>query len=254
MDFWRTVLLAIPWSGVIGKALAILLAVVILGAVLRRMRVNFKNKLRARRAKEKEAKRRRDLLEENVRTHLLPALTKLGFEAAPMDVHDRPVDREFLRSFPSWGSLIRVREPVVDRVEIQFSTYGRAAFRINATPVPKEGMMTAGGHRTAEELHGGGLHDHFETHARPWLRPGLRAIGLEPLGGWFSVWHWPYRSPTRDNYEKLVLRVVDLLPELESALREGRMGPHMRRLEFKPLPQEVLERMRKLKADDDIEK
>ena len=49
----------------------------------------------------------------------------------------------------------------------KFSTYKRAAFRINACPVPKEGMMTAGGHRSTEELHESGLHDHFETHARP---------------------------------------------------------------------------------------
>ena len=74
-------------------------------------------------------------------------------------------------------------------MEIQFSSHGRAAFRINACAVPKDGIMTLGGQRTAEELEAGGLHDHFETHGRPWLRPALRALGLEPLGGWFSVWH-----------------------------------------------------------------
>ncbi len=96
-----------------------------------------------RRVKEPEAKRRRRLLEKSVQTHLLPALTNLGFEAAPVVEHGGSVNRELVRSFPSWGNLIRDRESIIDKVEIQFSTYGRAAFRINATPVPKEGMMTA---------------------------------------------------------------------------------------------------------------
>jgi len=197
---------------------------------------------------------RRRLLEASVQTHVLPALTKLGFDAAPVVEHDGLADREFVRSFPPWGNLIRVRESIIDKVEIQFSSRGRAAFRINATPVPKEGMMTAGGLRTAEEIHASGLHCHFETHARPWLRPSLKALGLEPLGEWFSAWHWPLRPPTQANYDKLALRVVGILPELELALREGKLGPHIRRLEFKPHPPEVLERMRKLTAERGIEK
>ena len=148
------------------------------------------------------------------------------------------------------GLLRRPRPDAgVDLVEIQFMTYQRAAFRINACAVPKEGMMTAGGHRAPEELFAGGLHDHFETHARPWLRSALRALRVEPLGEWFSVWHWPLQSPAA-NYDKLAKRVARILPEVDFALREGKLGPHMRRLgEFKPLPDEVLERIRKLKAE-----
>jgi hypothetical protein len=207
-----------------------------------------------RRVKDLEAKRGRRLLEESVQTHLLPALTKLGFEAAPVAEYGGSADREFVRGFPQWGNLIRERESIIDKVEIQFSTYERAAFRINATPVPKEGMMTAAGHQTAEEIHASGLHCHFETHARPWLRPSLRAFGLEPLGEWFSVWHWPILPPTQADYDKLALHVAGILPELELALREGKLGPHVRRLEFKPLPPEVLERIRNLKAEREIEK
>jgi len=136
----------------------------------------------------------------------------------------------------------------VDLVEIQFKTYQRAAFRINATAALKEGMMTVGGHRTVEELHAGGLHNHFESHARPWLRPALRALRVEPMGEWFSVWHWPLRSP-KASYDKLAKRVAGILPELELALREGKPGPHMRRLEFKPFPPDVLERIERLKAE-----
>lgn len=226
-----------------------------LQALARRREANWVLREGAKgRVKEQEAKRRRRLLEESVQTHLLPALTKLGFEAAPVVEHGDSVGREFVRSFPPWGNLIRDGESIIDKVEIQFSTYGRAAFRINATPVPKEGMMTAAGHRTAEEIHASGLHCHFETHARPWLRPSLRALGLEPLGEWFSVWHWPLRPPTQADYDKLALRVVGILPELELALREGKLGPHIRRLDFKPHPPEVLERIRNLKAEREIEK
>jgi hypothetical protein len=120
--------------------------------------------------------------------------------------------------------------------------------------VPKEGMMTAGGHRTPEELDAGGLHDHFETHARPWLRPGLRALRVEPFGEWFSAWHWPLRSPTHADCDKLTLRVAGILPEVELALREGKLGPHMRRLEFKPLPPEVIERIENLRSEGRTEK
>jgi hypothetical protein len=66
-----------------------------------------------------------------------------------------------------------------------------------------------------------------------------------------------FRSPVQADYEKLALRVAGLLPELELALREGKLGPHMRRLDsslFKPLPPEVLERIRRLKADRAMKK
>jgi hypothetical protein len=245
VDSLRVVLIAVPWS-VIGNALVFLVVVAILAVTLKWIRMPLKEKLRVRRAQEREAKRRRALLEESVRTHLLPALGKRGFEPAPL-VRRGPVDRKAVGIFPSWGRLIRVREPIVDQVEIQFSTYGRAAFRINACAVPKEGMMTAWGHETAEECLAHGVHD-LETHARPWLRPTLRALRIEPVGQWFSVRHWPLRSRIQADYDNLALRVVDILPELELALREGKLGPHMLRLELKPLPPEVLERIRKLSS------
>jgi hypothetical protein len=219
--------------------------------------MTFKNALNARRAREREAIRRKDLLVESVRTHLLPALTQRGFEDAQLE-HKDQAERKTAGTFP-FGLLRRARpDGGLDLVEIQFMTYQRPAFRINATAAPKEGMMTAGGHRTAGELQAGGLHDHFETHARPWLRLGLRALGLESLGAWLGAWfsvsHLPLRSPTRADYDKLAIRVVGILPELELALREGNLGPHMRRVEFKPLPPEVLERIRRLKTERAMEK
>jgi hypothetical protein len=41
---------------------------------------------------------------------------------------------------------------------------------------------------------------------------------------------WLYRSPVEGDYEKRALRVAGVVPELELALREGQMGPHMRQV------------------------
>src|ERR1700720_2531530 len=182
------------------------------------------------------AKKHRDWLIQSIHAHLAPVLIKQGFEVAPL-VHGGPVDREFELSFPSWGRLIRVRDSGVDLVEIQLATHRRAAFRINGGVAPRKGLMTPAGHRSAEDVPVHSLNEYFEPHARPWLRPALRALRLEPLGAWFSAWHWPHRSPTQDDYERLAFRVAGFVPELELALRESRPGPHVRRVLIpRPMP------------------
>lgn len=176
------------------------------------------------------ATRRTEWLKHSVRQHLLPVLTKQGFQAKPSLPLAAPVDREYSLSFPSWGRLIRSRESGVDLVEIQFATHRRAAFRINAGVVPANGLMTTTGPLSSEQVAVHSLDEWFETHSRPWLRPMLRALGLEPLGAWFSVWHWPYKAITQNDYENLVLRAATVVPELELALREGRLERHVRRV------------------------
>lgn len=243
---------ALSLIGVLGNALLILFFLAILFLLLRARLTPFKKKLQVRRAKERESRRRRASVEKSVRTHLVPAIIKLGFEPAPPRSRDEPEDRKYSGCFPLWGRWIRRREPIVDQLQIQFSTYGRAAFRMNASAVPKDGMMTHGGHKTAEECLALGVHD-LETHARPWLRPFLRVLRVEPSGAWFSLWHPPLGSPAPADYEKLALQAVEILPELDLALREGKLGPHMRRFEMKPLSPEELERtnerINKLKAE-----
>lgn len=144
-------------------------------------------------------------------------LTKDWFEVAP-PVHRGPVDRAVVLSFPSWGRLIRARESGVDLIEIQFARYRRAAFRINVGVAPKEGMMTFTGHWRAEDVHIHWLNEFFEMYA------------LSRWRIWFSVRNRLYRSRTQGDYDKLALRVAGLVPELELALREGKPGPHMRRV------------------------
>jgi hypothetical protein len=202
---------------------------------------------------ERKLRKHRELLLESVRQHVLPAIIQQGFTVAPHRVQQGPVDRKSVGIYP-FEQMQRARpDGGVDLVGIQFMTYQRAAFRINACAVPKQGMMTAGGHKTTEECIALGVHD-LETHARPWLRPFLKALRLEPLGAWFSLPFWWFRSPKQTDYDKLALRVVGLLPEVDAALREGELGPHMRRMVMKPLPPEIIERLKKFEAERALEK
>jgi hypothetical protein len=165
---------------------------------------------------------RRQWLEESVRANLVPVFVKLGFSTRMPERGERDI--------PPWGRLSRLREcGVIDLVEVQFSSHGRAAFRINACAVPKEGLRTVGGRRVAEELEAGGLHNHFETVSRPWLRsvPVVRAFA-----DWFSVWPRPYRNRSRSDYENLVVAAGMVVPEVDMLLRGSHSGPHIRRIEF----------------------
>jgi hypothetical protein len=159
------------------------------------------------------------LLVDSVRTLILPALISQGFSPSPQK-EDEQIDRKYQGTFP-FGLLHRARaDGGIDLVEIQFMTYQRAAFRINASAVPKAGMITLGGHRKADELEAGGLHDHFEMYDSPrWWR-------------WFSLWFWRFRVPEKSDYDELALRVTGYLPEIDLALREGKLGPHMRKIVF----------------------
>jgi hypothetical protein len=191
--------------------------------------MTLKDQLQARRAKEQKLRKHKDLLVESVRTHLLSAFIQRGFTVASL-IRDKPTDRKSTGTFP-FGQLRRTRpDGGVDMVEIQFSTYQRAAFRINAGVAPKDGLVTLTGHRPVEEVAVHWLNEYFETHARPWLRPGLRTLGLEPLGEWFSLPFWRLRSPKQAEYDTLVVRVAGLVPEIELALSEGKSGPHIRKV------------------------
>jgi hypothetical protein len=179
--------------------------------------MTLKDQLQARRAEEHKLRRHRDLLLKSVRIHILPVFIQQGFATTPR-AHSGPVDRRSADIFP-FDLLRRTQlDGGVDLVEIQFMTYQRAAFRINACAVPKEGMMTLGGHRTAEQLGAGGLHDHFEMYASArWRR-------------WFSLRFWRFRTPVQSDYDRLALRVATFLPEVELALREDKLGPHVRKI------------------------
>lgn len=166
--------------------------------------------------KASKVKEHRNLLTQGIRAHLVPALLRQGFETVPRMRHG-PTDRESELSFPL-EQLIRAREAGVDLIEIQFAPYRRAAFRINAGVAPKEGMMTVTGLWPAEEVCVHWLNEFFEMYASPRWR------------SWFSLWFWRLRTPVQSDYDRLALRVAGFLPEVELALSEGKLGPHMRRI------------------------
>jgi hypothetical protein len=179
------------------------------------------------------AKHHLEWLAHSIRAHVLPVFITQGFEVRPPRLNSAG-DREAGLMFPAWGRMIRSRESGVDLVEIQFAAHRRPAFRINAGVAPKRGLITPRAHWPAEELAVHWLSEWFESYARPWLRPLVKAVGLEPLGAWFSVWHWPWQSPVRDDYENLALSAARIAPELEAALRGGELGRHVRRVVVPP--------------------
>jgi hypothetical protein len=176
----------------------------------------LKDNLQARKAKERKLRKHKDLLLQSVQTHILPVFVQHGFSVTP-GTRRGPDDRKSADTFPF--ELRRARpDGGVDLVEIQFMTYQRAAFRINAGMAPREGMMTVTGHRSAEEVCVHWLNEFFEMYASSRWR------------SWFSLWLWRFRTPVQSDYDKLALRVAGFLPEVELALREGKLGPHMRRV------------------------
>jgi hypothetical protein len=148
---------------------------------------------------------------------MLPALIERRFVVAPL-VLDEPYDRELLVQQPL-GRLLRPRADGVDHVQIELAPYTRPAFRLSAGVAPKEGVVGAFGPVAAEDVCPSWLKEFFE------MTPGARVTT------YFSVRRWPWQpAPIEPDYEQLVLRVVGLLPELEAALREGRLGPNTRRI------------------------
>lgn len=114
------------------------------------------------------------------------------------------------------GRLRRVREAGrVDLIEFEFARYRRAAFRIMAGVAPKEGLITHTGHWAAEDVYVGWLNEYFTMYDSRWRKK------------WFFVSRWRHQSLVQGDYEKLALRVAGFLPEIELALREGKLGPHV---------------------------
>ena len=174
--------------------------------------------LEKRRKKESRLRVHRTLLIQSLSEHLVPALTRHGFSAIAKD--GGTVDSITRATLP-FGVLRRLRaDGGTDLAEVQLKAHGNAAFRINACQVPREGLMTLGGHRAVQELEAGGLHDHYEMYAQPTLRR------------WFALWFWIFREPSKERYDKLVIDVARFLPEIDDALQLGQLGPHMRFIRF----------------------
>lgn len=210
-------------------------------------------KVKFLRTVERMTKARKKLLVDSVRTYLVPAILAMGF-CRSSRTHKTASGQENNELFP-FGLMERARaDGGVDLLEIQFSTYQRAAFRINACAVPREGLMTAVGQRTSGQLYAAGLHAHFETHAHPLIRSIMKNVGLEPCFEWFSVWPQILLFPARYTCINLAKKGAKVLPEIDLALQGGKPGPHIRWVDLgQPFADDVLERIQKYKQHSKIE-
>ena len=163
-------------------------------------------------------KERRWLIEA-IRLQLLPLFLARGFELVSLPKSKQGTnDREFLASFP-FGRLRRRIETGFEQVEIQLAPHSRAAFRLNLGIVPAGGVDGVLGRISADDAGVHALPKYFTLYSCPFFSLN------------FSVhrWVWSRRQRTEDEYRALVARVESLLPEVDGALRNGKIGPHIRR-------------------------
>jgi len=157
----------------------------------------------------------------SIRSHLVRELVRHGFEVVPLPRRaGEPKDRELIVAFP-FGMLRRVGPRGFELVEIQLDKR-RVAFRLNFGIVPFDGINVVYGHVDAEEVLVGWLDRYYCLYQCPFFHM------------WFSVRRWLGGQVTQKHYDLLVTRVVQLIPEVELTLREGRRGHHVRLIDQSP--------------------
>jgi hypothetical protein len=124
---------------------------------------------------------------------------------------------EIKSAFP-FGRLRRPAPSGLEIVEIQLEKRGAHAFRLNFGIAPAGGIEHVAGHVAQEDIWVHYLDRSYAAYQWPAFRR------------WFSVWHWPGAAVSEADYEKLVDSVVKLIPEVERALRDGELGPHIKRI------------------------
>jgi hypothetical protein len=161
------------------------------------------------------AKVERRWLAASIRDVLLPALYAQGF--GPVALTDQEQRGELRTAFP-FGRLRRARESGFDVVEIQLARHGKPAFRISAGVVPLTGINhPVVGHVPAENVWSSHLSQHYVLYDYPFIQR------------WFSLWHWPGRQVMQADVSAFITKITtSLISEIESALREGRCGKHVK--------------------------
>lgn len=165
-------------------------------------------------------KKERRWLIDSIRNQMLPEFARRDFEIVKLHSSEQhPIDRELIASLP-FGLLRRRTDRGIEQIEINLSAHGRAAFNINIGIVPDTGIESSTGYVEPERVLVTWLDCYFVLCARRrFFAP-------------FSVRHpWWSRLPiTEADYEQLVDRVVALLPEVDQALSNKKIGPHIRKV------------------------
>lgn len=153
---------------------------------------------------------------------LIPALQDRGF----VWHKQRPaseVGREIVLSWP-FGSMRRTNATSVDIVEITLKKRDRSFFLLVVGSVPLEGARNwfTGRHYSSEEIEICDLEELWQ------LVNCKRFFELSYFGFRFKSW----RTLSQKDYRDLVKRVVSYLPEIDDALRNRSVGPHMTYAKF----------------------
>ena len=153
----------------------------------------------------------RDWLIEAIESSLIPQLKAHGFAHLPLSGDDAK-SPEIRHAFP-FGRFRRNNQSAFEQVEIQLDKHGSAAFRLNLGVIPSGGVDHFAGHVTAEDA---------------WVQY-LQESG-EVCNGrrWFQPWTWPWSKPTRKQFDDLVTRVSQMIPEAEAFFRSSKATDHIR--------------------------
>jgi hypothetical protein len=157
-------------------------------------------------------------LRKAIKKILLPELERLGFECRPLN-QDEKQYREAIVSMP-FGRHFRKMSEGGHVLEIEMGKRDSSQFRICFGFFPNEGVF-------GESEWDRGIHYPVET-AR--VNEVSRQIFLGrkgTKGADFRVWYWPWQKPKKEDYEKLVQDVVELLPQIDAALNTGTIGPNI---------------------------
>lgn len=148
---------------------------------------------------------------------LIPVLQDRGF-AWHKQRPAREVGREIVLGLP-FGSMRRTNTNSVDIVEISLKKGDRSYFVLHAGSVPLKGARSwlTGRHYDADKIEICALEE-------SWTMVNCKRLyALSYFGFRFKS----LRTLSQEDYQDLIRRVVSYLPEIDDALRDGIIGPHM---------------------------
>lgn len=172
-----------------------------------------------------------------LRKSVVRSIEARGFENVPFGKTDI-VDREFKQSFP-FGRFRRKSLNGLHLLDIEFAVQGKAKFRINAGVFPAEGFVDILSQTVLPE--------------EAWVHTLLKSYvlaGGSKRNNWFYVSHWFWQTPTRQQFEDLASTASALIPEIENALSNGTVGPHLKFIDNTEFANTMRLQLQKQKAQE----
>ena len=164
------------------------------------------------------------MLRNGIRSQLLPALAKRGFEMIPTTGAEA-AGREFHLYFPCGRHRRIGANGRFELVEIQLNK-SSASFRLNVGLVPAGEFLSYWGSVARADAWTHHVNVHYAIYR--WPR----------FGKWFSLWAQRWRDPRKpavqDDYDELARRVAELLPEVDRYFTDGVAGKHFRKIDLTP--------------------